>query len=155
MKKFLIMFLLAVLAAGPAMATVLFPFFNDLSTDYKQIVRLTDNGEEQVMYRGGSSWGGLKDCMGFLDDVVPDDVTKLGVNDSLVVYLSPFHKKELDTLPTGANKVCAIYLVNRGASTLVFYTESSAAQQKVWQKEIGEGKFDGLTEPSATGAAQN
>lgn len=145
MKKYLVLALLAVLATGWAKATVLFPFYTDLSTDAKMIVRMVDDRLEQVMHKGSSSWGGMTDCASFLDDVVPEDVCKTTMGDSMVVYVSPFHAKEVDTIET-ENKVCAIYLLKRKDRVDIYYTESSALQQKKWQEEIAAGMFDSQTE---------
>lgn len=130
----------AMLVSAAANATVLFPFFGDIAADNKLITRIDDgDGNEQVVYKGDSSWGGVKDCVNFLDDVVPDDVTK-SIDGNMVVYTSPFRKEETDTIATD-NKVSAIYILDKGNCAIIYYTESDGMQQKEWQADIASGKM--------------
>ena len=140
MKKTFIIAIMAVFTANIAKATVLFPFFNDIAADNKIILRIDANKLEEIMYKGASSWGGMDSCISFLDDVVPDDVTKSRLSPNMVVYTSPFHKDEIDTINTG-NKVCAIYILKKDTGVVVFYTESTSIQQKTWQEDIASGKL--------------
>ncbi|MDD6393736.1 MAG: hypothetical protein PUG21_05620, partial [Prevotella sp.] len=82
----------------------------------------------------------MDSCISFLDDVVPDDVTKSRLSPNMVVYTSPFHKDEIDTINTG-NKVSAIYILKKDTGVVVFYTESTSIQQKTWQEDIASGKL--------------
>lgn len=130
----------ALLVWSAAKATILFPFFGDIAADNKHITRI-DNGDgnEQVVYKGDSSWGGVKDCVSFLDDVVPEDVTK-SIDGNMVVYISQFRPKEIDTIEND-NRVSAIYILNNGNCAIIYYTESDGTQQKEWQADIASGKM--------------
>ncbi|MGN0225751.1 MAG: hypothetical protein ACI4A7_06705 [Prevotella sp.] len=140
MKKTFIIAIMAVFTASIAKATVLFPFFNDISADNKMIMSIDDKKFEQIMYKGSSSWGGIADCISFLDDVLPDDVSKNHVSPNMVVYTSLFRKHEIDTIEDD-NKISAIYILKKGNLVEVFYTESNSVQQKAWQEDIASGKL--------------
>lgn len=94
------------------------------------------------MYSGYSTWGSMEDCISFLQDVLPEDAGKQQLGANSVVFTSKFHKedKTKDVIDTG-NTVSAIYLIKKGKTVEVFYTESDATQQKEWQSEILKGKY--------------
>lgn len=142
MKKILIMAAMAVLASVNVGATVLFPFFGDLAPNNDVVARLVDedNKFEQIVRKGQSGWGGLSSCVSFMDDVVPDDVTKHGDGKNVVVYTSPMHSKEVDTIK-GDNKISAVYIIDRGDSVEIYYTESSDIQQSEWASDIIGGRL--------------
>lgn len=142
MKKILIMAAMAVLASVNAGATVLFPFFGDLAPNNEVVVRLVDDNNkfEQIVSKGRSGWGGVSACESFMDDVVPDDVTKHGDGKNVVVYTSLFHPKDIDTVAAD-NKVSAVYIINRGESVEIYYTESSDLQQREWESDIVGGRL--------------
>lgn len=141
MKKILIMGTLAALASGNVGATVLFPFFGDLAPESDVKVRLVDDNKfEQIVYKGDSGWGGLAACESFMDDVVPEDVTKHGDGKNIVVYTSPFREKEIDTIKDD-NKISAVYIVDRGDRVEIYYSESSDIQQKEWESDITAGNL--------------
>lgn len=144
MKKSLLLTLVLACVATIAQATVLFPFFGDIAANNKLILRLVTESpkSEQVMYSGYSTWGSMEDCISFLQDVLPEDAGKQQVDANSVVFTSKFHKedKTKDVIDTG-NTVSAIYLIKKGKTVVVFYTESDATQQKQWQTEILKGKY--------------
>ena len=59
-----------------------------------------------------------------------------------MVFISVFHTEDetKDVIDTG-NKVSAIYLIKKGKTVEIFYTESDATQQQEWQTEILKGKY--------------
>lgn len=142
MKKILIMGALVTLASGTAGATVLFPFFGDLAPENNVVARIVDDDSrfEQIVYKGDSGWGGLAACESFMDDVVPEDVTKHGDGKNIVVYTSPFREKEVDTIKDD-NKISAVYIVDRGDRVEIYYSESSDIQQKEWESDIAAGNL--------------
>lgn len=144
MKKSLLLTLVLACVATIAQATVLFPFFGDIAANNKLILRLVTESpkSEQVMYSGYSTWGSMEDCISFLQDVLPEDAGKQQLDANSVVFTSKFHKedKTKDVIDTG-NRVSAIYLIKKGKTVQVFYTESDATQQKEWQSEILKGKY--------------
>lgn len=142
MKKILIMGALATLASGTAGATVLFPFFGDLAPENNVVARIVDDDSrfEQIVYKGDSGWGGLAACESFMDDVVPEDVTKHGDGKNIVVYTSPFREKEVDTIKDD-NKISAVYIVDRGDRVEIYYSESNDIQQKEWESDIAAGNL--------------
>lgn len=144
MKNSLLLTLVLAYVATIAQATVLFPFFGDIAANNKLILRLVTESpkSEQVMYSGYSTWGSMEDCISFLQDVLPEDAGKQQVDANSVVFTSKFHKedKTKDVIDTG-NTVSAIYLIKKGKTVEVFYTESDATQQKQWQTEILKGKY--------------
>ena len=144
MKKSLLLTLVLAYVATIAQATVLFPFFGDIAANNKLILRLVTESpkSEQVIYSGYSTWGSMEDCISFLQDVLPEDAGKQQVDANSVVFTSKFHKedKTKDVIDTG-NTVSAIYLIKKGKTVEVFYTESDATQQKEWQSEILKGKY--------------
>lgn len=144
MKKSLLLTLVLACVATIAQATVLFPFFGDIAANNKLILRLVTESpkSEQVMYSGYSTWGSMEDCISFLQDVLPEDAGKQQLDANSVVFTSKFHKedKTKDVIDTG-NTVSAIYLIKKGKTVVVFYTESDATQQKEWQSEILKGKY--------------
>ena len=135
---------MALLTATLAQATVLFPFFGDIAANNKLILRLVTESpkSEQVMYSGFSTWGSMEDCLSFLADVLPEDANKQQVDANSVVITSMFHKenKTKDVIDTG-NQISAIYLLKKGKTVEIYYTESDATQQKEWQSEILKGKY--------------
>lgn len=144
MKRYFFLSLLFVCVATIAQATVLFPFFGDIAANNKLILRLVTESpkSEQVMYSGYSTWGSMEDCISFLQDVLPEDAGKQQVDANSVVFISVFHTEDetKDVIDTG-NKVSAIYLIKKGKTVEIFYTESDATQQKEWQSEILKGKY--------------
>lgn len=121
-------------------ATVLFPFYGDIAPDNEVVARIVDDNKfEQVVRKGDSGWGDLQACESFIDDVIPDDVSKSKVG-NMVVYTSTFHDKEIDTIEID-NKVSAIYILDKGGKTEVFYSESNGIQQKEWQAAIAAGEL--------------
>lgn len=142
MKKILIMGALVILASGTAGATVLFPFFGDLAPENNVVARIVDDDSrfEQIVYKGDSGWGGLAACESFMDDVVPEDVTKHGDGKNIVVYTSPFREKEIDTIKDD-NKISAVYIVDRGDRVEIYYSESSDIQQREWESDITAGNL--------------
>lgn len=144
MKNSLLLTLVLACVATIAQATVLFPFFGDIAANNKLILRLVTESpkSEQVMYSGYSTWGSMEDCISFLQDVLPEDTNKQQVDANSVVFTSVFHKedKTKDVIDSG-NTVSAIYLIKKGKTVEVFYTESDATQQKQWQTEILKGKY--------------
>lgn len=144
MKNSLLLTLVLACVATIAQATVLFPFFGDIAANNKLILRLVIESpkSEQVMYSGYSTWGSMEDCISFLQDVLPEDANKQQVDANSVVFTSVFHKedKTKDVIDSG-NTVSAIYLIKKGKTVEVFYTESDATQQKQWQTEILKGKY--------------
>lgn len=144
MKNSLLLTLVLACVATIAQATVLFPFFGDIAANNKLILRLVTESpkSEQVMYSGYSTWGSMEDCISFLQDVLPEDAGKQQLDANSVVFTSKFHKedKTKDVIDTG-NTVSAIYLIKKGKTVQVFYTESDATQQKEWQSEILKGKY--------------
>lgn len=144
MKNSLLLTLVLACVATIAQATVLFPFFGDIAANNKLILRLVTESpkSEQVMYSGYSTWGSMEDCISFLQDVLPEDANKQQVDANSVVFTSVFHKedKTKDVIDSG-NTVSAIYLIKKGKTVEVFYTESDATQQKQWQTEILKGKY--------------
>lgn len=141
MKKFLFVSLLALLASNVANATVLFSFFTDLASKYDIIYESKEENNVQTVLKGESGWGGLNDCQSFLDDVIPEDVSKHYDGKYMIVYTSTFHREEVDVIDTESNMVSAIYLVGDGESVKVFYTETSGTQQKEWEAQIAGGKL--------------
>ncbi|MGM9862432.1 MAG: hypothetical protein ACI30W_07535 [Muribaculaceae bacterium] len=140
MKKVIVSMIVAAAASNVADATVLFPFYSDIAPDNKVVARIVDEKKfEQVVRKGDSGWGDLQACESFLDDVVPDDVSK-GKAGNMVVYTSTFHDKEIDTIEID-NKVSAIYILDKGDKTEVFYSESDGIQQKEWQAAITAGEL--------------
>ena len=133
---------LATLASGTAGATVLFPFFGDLAPENNVVARIVDDDSrfEQIVYKGDSGWGGLAACESFMDDVVPEDVTKHGDGKNIVVYTSPFREKEVDTIKDD-NKISAVYIVDRGDRVEIYYSESNDIQQKEWESDIAAGNL--------------
>ena len=79
--------------------------------------------------------------MSFLNDVVPDDVTKGVYGRHMSVFTSPFHKRNIDTVDAKGNKVSAIYVVNTAEGVMVYYTESDELQQREWQSAIEKGEM--------------
>lgn len=144
MKNSLLLTLVLACVATIAQATVLFPFFGDIAANNKLILRLVIESpkSEQVMYSGYSTWGSMEDCISFLQDVLPEDANKQQVDANSVVFTSVFHKedKTKDVIDSG-NMVSAIYLIKKGKTVEIFYTESDATQQKEWQSEILKGKY--------------
>ena len=145
MRKYLFITLLAVLSANIAKATVLFPFYSDISSDNKTIVRLVDekNRFEQILKKGSLTWGTMSECISFMEDVLPEDVIKPHPNDKVMIYSSPFHTKERDTLKSD-NVLSVIYVINKGSYVEVYYTESNDVQQKNWEEEILKGKYSSI-----------
>ncbi|MGM9833164.1 MAG: hypothetical protein ACI31A_05695 [Candidatus Limisoma sp.] len=141
MKKFLLLALLALFASNVANATVLFSFFTDLAPNYDVIFESKEENNVQTVLKGDSGWGGLNDCQSFLDDVIPEDVSKHYNGKYMIVYTSTFHREEVDVVDTKSNMVSAIYLVSDGKSVKVFYTETSGTQQKEWEAQIAGGKL--------------
>lgn len=142
MKKILIMGALATLASGTAGATVLFPFFGDLAPENNVVARIVDDDSrfEQIVYKGDSGWGGLAACESFMDDVVPEDVTKHGDGKNIVVYTSPFREKKIDTIKDD-NKISAVYIIDRGDRVEIYYSESDDIQQQEWEADITAGNL--------------
>lgn len=144
MKK-LVLLLGAVMSAVTADATVLFPFYGDVAPDNNIIVRMVkedgDDKFEQIVRKGKSGMGSLDDCVSFLNDVVPDDVTKGVYGRHMSVFTSPFHKRDIDTVDAKGNKVSAIYVVNTAEGVMVYYTESDELQQREWQSAIEKGEM--------------
>lgn len=95
----------------------------------------------QIVLKGDSAWGGLDACQSFLDDVIPEDVSKHLGSNGMIVYTSTFHEEEVDTIGTESNMVSAIYLVGDSKSVTVSYSESSGTQQKEWEAQIAGGKL--------------
>ena len=142
MKKVLFFTVMGVLAFNISNAIVLFPFFTDLAPNYKTIDRIVvDEKFEQILHKGESNWGGIDECVSFLNDVLPKDVNKQSLGKNFVVYTSTFHPKEIDVIKDD-NKVSAIYIVKKGKSAIIFYSESDDTQQKAWQSAIESGKMD-------------
>lgn len=137
MKMILIMAAMAVLTSVNAGATVLFPFFGDLAPNSEVVARLVDEDKkfEQIVRKGQSGWGGLSSCVSFMDDVVPEDVIKHGDGKNVVAYTSLFHPKDIDTVAAD-NKISAVYIINRGETVEIYYTESSDIQQREWESDI-------------------
>ena len=132
--------IVAAAASNVADATVLFPFYGDIAPDNEVVARIVDDNKfEQVVRKGDSGWGDLQACESFIDDVIPDDVSKSKVG-NMVVYTSTFHDKEIDTIEID-NKVSAIYILDKGGKTEVFYSESNGIQQKEWQAAIAAGEL--------------
>lgn len=128
MRKFFAALLLTVSSAIAANATVLFPFFVDLVGNY-------DGANE-----GGSALYSGKCMMSkeatdvFLADVLPSDVTTTKVNKTLTVLTSAYSSS--DTMGDNVDKVYAIYLITKGETVYCYYSESTAADQKLIQDEI-------------------
>lgn len=128
MRKFFAALLLTVSSALAANATVLFPFFVDLVGNY-------DGANE-----GGSALYSGKCMMSkeatdvFLADVLPSDVTTTKVNKTLTVLTSAYSSN--DTMGDNVDKVYAIYLITKGETVYCYYSESTAADQKLIQDEI-------------------
>lgn len=140
MKKIIVSMIVAAAASNVADATVLFPFYGDIAPDNKVVARIVDENKfEQVVRKGDSGWGDLQACESFIDDVIPDDVSKSKAG-GMVVYTSTFHEKEIDTIEID-NKVSAIYILDKGGKTEVFYSESDGMQQKEWQAAIASGEL--------------
>lgn len=140
MKKIIVSMIVAAAASNVADATVLFPFYGDIAPDNKVVARIVDENKfEQVVRKGDSGWGDLQACESFIDDVIPDDVSKSKAG-NMVVYTSTFHDKEIDTIEID-NKVSAIYILDKGGKTEVFYSESDGMQQKEWQAAIASGEL--------------
>lgn len=138
MKKIILSAILAALTISISNATVLFPFFGDLAPVNKLVARVVYKDFEQVVYKGDSGWGGVKECVEFLNDVLPEDVNKKLASNGFVVFTSTFHPKEIDTIED-SNKVSAIYIVQRKGGVEIYYTESDAHQQAEWQDDIENG----------------
>lgn len=135
-----IILLAAMLVVSAANATVLFPMFNDLAPNNEVVFSDDDEkGFKQVVYKGDSGFGGFDTCVSFMNDVIPEDVTK-SVTKNIAVYVSPYKEKEIDTID-GGNRVCAIYILDRGGKVEIYYTESDGVQQKTWEQAITEGKM--------------
>ena len=118
----------------------MFPFYGDIAPDNKVVARIVDENKfEQVVRKGDSGWGDMQACESFIDDVIPDDVSKSKAG-NMVVYTSTFHDKEIDTIEID-NKVSAIYILDKGGKTDVFYSESDGMQQKEWQAAIAAGEL--------------
>ena len=141
MKKLLCAALLALWASSAANATVLFSFFTDLAPEYNVLFESKEEKNVQIVLKGDSAWGGLDACQRFLDDVIPEDVSKHLGSNGMIVYTSTFHEEQVDTIGTESNMVSAIYLVGDSKSVMVSYSESSGTQQKEWEAQIAGGKL--------------
>ena len=91
------------------------------------------NRFEQILKKGSLTWGTMSECISFMEDVLPEDVIKPHPNDKVMIYSSPFHTKEMDTLKSD-NMLSVIYVINKGSYVEVYYTESNDVQQKNWEE---------------------
>lgn len=140
-RRILLSFISFFAVSAVADAVVLFPFFGDLAPDYEVVCRLDDGkGHEQIVYRGKSGWGGFNDCVGFMDDVIPEGVSKSNEGLYAVVYKSAFHEEQIDVIDTDS-AVSAVYIVAGDNGLYIYYSESSGTQQKEWQSDILGGRM--------------
>lgn len=131
MKKLLLSLFAFFAVAVSVKAVPLFPYFVDLTGNYKYIVQ-----DGRALIYGKSSTGGQESCEIFLADVLPSNEFTKEVKGTkefpVVVYKS---------IIGSTGQVSAIYLVNRKSGYIIYYSESSKEQQAAWEKEIIEGKI--------------
>ncbi len=127
MRKIIFVLLLTMVSALGAKATVLFPFFVDLTGVYD------DSKQNGCLYEGKCMMSKEATDI-FLKDVLPDDVTTTDVSKNYTVLTSAYQSS--DTMGDKVDKVYAIYMIIKGEKVYCYYSETTAAQQAVIQAEI-------------------